>query len=378
MKIHEYQAKEIFGKFGIPVLPGAICETADQARAAAEEIGCPVVVKAQVHVGGRGKAGGIKLADSPDDAHAKASEILGMDIKGLTVEKVFVTKAADIADEYYVGLTLDRESRRAAILVSTEGGVDIEQVAEESPDKIGKVHIDPLLGVEPYVLRRALYDGGFDSEQVKNISPILGKLCRCYADMDASLAEINPLVKTKDGEYMALDAKIDFDDNAMFRHKDLTALKEESEDDPLEAEAHALGLAYVRLDGNVGVIGNGAGLVMATLDMVAHAGIRAANFLDIGGGTRAEGVTNSLKILLKDPNVKGILINVFGGITRCDEVARGIIQGAEAVDIDVPVVIRLKGTNEEEGRKLLSDAGFDIAESALGAADKIVELINAG
>ena len=298
MKIHEYQAKEIIAGYGISIPEGCVAETAEQARAAAAAIGCPVVVKAQVHAGGRGKAGGVKLVKSPEEAFDAAQQILALRIKDLPVKKLYITKAVDIDEEFYVGLTVDRVSRRAAILVSREGGVDIEQVAGESPEKIGRALIDPLIGVEPYVLRQALYGGGFAPEEVKNITPILSKLCCCFIEKDASMAEINPLVKTPAGEYIALDAKIEFDDNALYRHAELNEFKEESETDELEAEAHAMGLAYVRLDGEVGVIGNGAGLVMATLDMVAQAGLRAANFLDIGGGTRAEGVANSLKILL--------------------------------------------------------------------------------
>lgn len=378
MKIHEYQAKDIIAGYGISIPEGRVAETAEQARDAAAAIGCPVVVKAQVHAGGRGKAGGVKLVNSPEEAFGAAQQILALRIKDLPVKKLYVTKAVDIAEEFYVGLTVDRVSRRAAILVSRAGGVDIEQAAEETPEKIGRALIDPFIGVEPYVLRQALYGGGFSADEVKNITPMLAKLCRCFLDKDASMAEINPLVKTKTGEYIALDAKIDFDDNALYRHAELNEFKEESETDELEAEAHAMGLAYVRLDGEVGIIGNGAGLVMATLDMVAQAGLRAANFLDIGGGTRAEGVANSLKILLKDPNVRGILINVFGGITRCDEVARGIIDGAKEVDINVPIVIRLKGTNGEQGREMLQAEGYDIAASGNEAASRIVELIQAG
>jgi len=320
MKVHEYQAREIYKQYGIAVSEGYVAETADQAHELAAKIDAPVVIKAQVHVGGRGKAGGVKVVQKLEDVKGVAEKILGMEIKGLPVKKVGVVRAVDIDHEYYLGVTLDRENRRPVILVSREGGVDIEEVAAKTPEKIGRSAIDPLIGVEPYVVRKALYSGGFTAEEVKGITPILVKLCKCYLDMDAQLAEINPLVRTADGEFMAIDAKIDFDDSAMFRHKELDAFKEESETDALESEAHALGLAYVRLSGEVGVIGNGAGLVMATLDMAAAAGRKPANFLDIGGGARADVVANSLSILLKDPNVKGILINVFGGITRCDEV----------------------------------------------------------
>jgi len=377
MKVHEYQGREIFKQFGIPVSEGYVAETADEAGALAMKINAPVVIKAQVHAGGRGKAGGVKVVQNPADARSVAEKILGMKIKGLPVNKVAVVRAVDIEHEYYLGVTLDRESRMPMILVSREGGVDIEQVAAQTPEKIGRAPIDPLIGPEPFVIRKALYPGGFDADEIKGISPILAKLCKCYLDMDAQLAEINPLVRTKDGSFMAIDAKIDFDDNALFRHKELDAFKEESEVDALEAEAHGLGLAYVRLSGEVGIIGNGAGLVMATLDMAAAAGRNPANFLDIGGGARADVVANSLSILLKDPNVKGILINVFGGITRCDEVAKGIIEAAGRFDINVPLVIRLKGTNESQGRALLEQAGYTFEENGMDAARRIVELIGA-
>jgi succinyl-CoA synthetase beta subunit len=377
MKVHEYQAREIYKQYGIAVSEGYVAETADQAHELAAKIDAPVVIKAQVHVGGRGKAGGVKVVQKLEDVKGVAEKILGMEIKGLPVKKVGVVRAVDIDHEYYLGVTLDRENRRPVILVSREGGVDIEEVAAKTPEKIGRSAIDPLIGVEPYVVRKALYSGGFTAEEVKGITPILVKLCKCYLDMDAQLAEINPLVRTADGEFMAIDAKIDFDDSAMFRHKELDAFKEESETDALESEAHALGLAYVRLSGEVGVIGNGAGLVMATLDMAAAAGRKPANFLDIGGGARADVVANSLSILLKDPNVKGILINVFGGITRCDEVAKGIIEGAGKLDINVPMVIRLKGTNEKEGKDLLEKEGYTFSDSGMEAARKIVELIGA-
>ena len=377
MKVHEYQAREIYKSFGIPVSESYVAETVDEAVAFAEKIDAPVVIKAQVHVGGRGKAGGVKVVKDKKDVRAVAERILGMEIKGLPVKKVGVVRAVDIEHEYYVGVTLDREHRRPVILVSREGGVDIEEVADKTPEKIGRAAIDPLVGAEPFVARKALFTGGFSADEVKGIAPILMKLCKCYMDMDAQLAEINPLVRTPDGEFLAIDSKIDFDDNALYRQTDLHAYQEESETDELEAEAHGLGLAYVRLSGEVGVIGNGAGLVMATLDMAAAAGRKPANFLDIGGGARADVVTNSLSILLKDPNVKGILINVFGGITRCDEVAKGIIEGAGKLDITVPMVIRLKGTNEKEGKELLEKEGYTFAESGMEAARKIVERIGA-
>ena len=374
MKIHEYQAKEIVKGYGIPVPEGTPAATPQAARAAAEKIGCPVVVKAQVHAGGRGKAGGIKIANTPEDAEKKAIEILGMKIKGLKVQKVYVTRAVDIVKEYYAGITLDRVNRRAVVLVSVEGGVDIEEVAARSPEKIGKVIVDPLLGVQDYTLRWACYGGGIPPEDVPKVQKILAPLCRCFFDLDATLAEINPLCMTPDGEFTALDCKIDFDDNGLFRHPGLKELKEESEDDEIEREAHRRGLAYVRLDGEIGVIGNGAGLVMATLDMVSAAGSKPANFLDIGGGARAELVKNAMEVILMDTRVKGILINVFGGITRCDEVARGIVDATASMNLTIPIVIRLKGTREKEGLEILGGAGFESAATVQEAARKIVAL----
>ncbi|MFH1537565.1 MAG: ADP-forming succinate--CoA ligase subunit beta [bacterium] len=375
MKVHEYQAKEIVRRYGLPVPDGRVASTPDEAEAAAAELGGRVAVKAQVHAGGRGKAGGIRVAGSPLDARRAAEEILGMRIKGLEVKKVYVESAVDIEKEYYAGVTLDRGLRRPVVLVSSEGGIDIEEVAAKTPEKIGRAPVDPLVGLQPFVLRRAAFEGGVPADEVNSFVKVLRGLVSCFFDLDATLAEINPLCRVAGGEHVAADCKIDFDDSALFRHQDIKSLEEESEDDEIEREAHRRGLAYVRLDGAVGVIGNGAGLVMATLDMVSAAGAKPANFLDIGGGARADVVRNAVEIILMDPEVRGILINVFGGITRCDEVANGIIEATSSMDIKVPLVIRLKGTREEEGRKILNAAGFSFAPSVREAAEKIVSLI---
>ncbi|MEW6201055.1 MAG: ADP-forming succinate--CoA ligase subunit beta, partial [bacterium] len=342
--------------------------------AAAEKIGGRVVIKAQVHAGGRGKAGGIQIADTPEEAEQKAVNILGMKIKGMHVCKVLVTRAVEIQKEYYAGIILDRSQHCAVLLVSIEGGVDIEEVAARSPEKIGRVQIDPLSGVSDYALRWACYGAGIPLDESPKVQKILAQLCRCFFEIDATLAEINPLCLTPDGEFVAVDCKIDLDDNALFRHPELKELKEESEEDEIEREAHRRGLAYVRLDGEIGVIGNGAGLVMATLDMVTAAGSKPANFLDIGGGARAEVVKNAMEIILMDSRVRGILINVFGGITRCDEVARGIVEAAASMSLSVPIVIRLKGTREKEGLEILREAGFESAATVQEAAKKIVAL----
>lgn len=375
MKVHEYQAKEIARRYGLPVPDGRIASTPDEAEAAAAALGGRVAVKAQVHTGGRGKAGGIKVADTPPEAGQAAEQILGMRIKGLEVKKVYVESAVGIEKEYYAGVTIDRGLKRPVVLVSSEGGVDIEEVAAKTPEKIGRSPIDSLVGLQPFVLRRAAFEGGVPADEVGSFVKVLFGLVRCFFEIEATLAEINPLCRVAGGEHVAADCKIDFDDSALFRHREIEGLKEEGEEDEIEREAHRRGLAYVRLDGTVGVIGNGAGLVMATLDMVAAAGAKPANFLDLGGGARAEVVKNAIEIILMNPKVRGILINVFGGITRCDEVANGVIEATSSMDIKVPLVIRLKGTRGEEGRKILGDAGFSFAPSVREAAEKIVSLI---
>jgi succinyl-CoA synthetase beta subunit len=374
VKIHEYQAKQILARYGVPIPAGEVATTPAEARAVAEKLGKRVVVKAQVHVGGRGKAGGIKVANTPEEAEQAAAKILGMDIKGLTVEKVLVEEAANIAQEYYLGITLDRGARKNLLMVSAAGGVDIEEVAEATPEKIARILIHPDLGLRDFQMREALFGAGIDRKAISGAGKFLKALYQAYIDMDCSLAEINPLVLTAEGSLIAADAKINIDDNAVFRHPELNEFADESEEDPIEAEAHRRGLQYVRLGGEVGVIGNGAGLVMGTLDEVKDAGGNPANFLDIGGGAKSEVVANALDLVLSDPNVKGVLFNIFGGITRGDEVARGIIAGAEKLDIKVPIVVRLTGTNAAEGREILKTTNLVPAETMQDAAAKIVEL----
>ena len=374
MKIHEYQAKQLFAKYKIQLPDGEVVCTHDRARTAAQRLGGRVVVKAQVHVGGRGKAGGVKLAKNPEEAERAASDIIGMSIKGLIVEKVLIERALDIASEYYLGITLDRAARRNVVMVSAMGGVDIEEVAATHPEAIVTHHIDPLTGVLDFEARRLVAGAGLNQRITGAFANMLNKLLRCFAENDCSLAEINPLAVTGESVLVAADAKINIDDNALFRQSDVTSLREEHEEDPLEAEAQEKGLAYVRLEGEVGIIGNGAGLTMASLDAVQGAGGRPANFLDIGGGAQADIVSEGMKLILKDPNVKGLLINIFGGITRCDEVAKGILKASQTMDGDVPMVIRLTGTREEEGRKLLVGTPLITAATMAEAAKKIVEL----
>lgn len=377
MKIHEYQAKDIFASYGIPVPAGRVAFTPDEAAAIATELGGKAVVKAQVHVGGRGKAGGVKLAASPDDAREKASQIIGMDIKGLTVQKVLVSQAVDIAQEYYLGLTMDRDARKLVLILSASGGVDIEEVAAKTPEKIAKVHIDPLIGLQEFQLKRAIFRSGVDVSKAKEIKDIIRKLFTCYMAIDASLAEINPLVVTKAGEVIALDAKINIDDNALYRQPELEKLLEVGADmDAIEAEAYHKGIAYVHLSGgNIGVMGNGAGLVMTTMDVISRAGGKPNNFLDIGGAATTEVVENELMLILKDPDVKGIFLNVFGGIVRCDMVAEGILAAYEKLPRKVPIVLRMTGTNEDKARKLLEGTPLIYEPNTEAGAKKIVELV---
>ena len=374
MKIHEYQAKQILAKFGVPVPAGEVCTTAEEVERFASSLARPVVVKAQVHVGGRGKAGGIKVAKDASEAQQIAADMLGSKLKGLTVEKVLVEEALDIRREYYLGITIDRAAQKNVFMISSVGGVDIEQVADETPEKISKLHVDPATGLLDFQIRQACFAAILDPAVIASTLRFARALYDAYIAIDGSLAEINPLVLTGDGSVIAADAKINIDDNALFRHPELSEWEEESEEDEIEAEAHRRHIQYVRLDGDIGIIGNGAGLVMTTIDEVNQAGGRAANFLDIGGGARAELVRNALEIVLMDPHVKGILFNVFGGITRCDEVARGIIEATSTMDIKVPVVIRLAGTMAAEGKALLHGASLIAADTMQEAAKKIVEL----
>jgi len=353
MKIHEYQAKEIFARFGIPVPPGRVVRTPAEAEAAAAEVAKPVVVKAQVLVGGRGKAGGVKIARTPAEAREKASQILGMDIKGEKVQKVLVTEAVDIAKEIYVGVILDRRSQRPLVMASAEGGVEIEVTAKEKPQAIRRVHVDPLRGVESFAARRLALALVGDPELARPAADIIEKLYRVYHDTDASLAEINPLVVTADRRVLAIDAKLNFDDNALYRHPDIEALRDLDAEDPGETKARAEGLSFVRLSGNVGCVVNGAGLAMATMDLVKEYGGQPANFLDIGGSSRPEKVITALSIIMADRSVRSILFNIFGGITRCDDVARGLVTAFKEMKLALPVVVRLTGTNEEEAREIL-------------------------
>ncbi len=353
MKVHEYRAKHLFAEAGIPVPQGRAAATPLEARVIAEELHGPVVVKAQVLVGGRGKAGGIQVAKTPEEAQSAAERILSMRIKGLPVEKVLVEQALPVRNEFYLGLIVDRSVEKTVLMASALGGVDIEEVASTHPEAIVKVPIDPLLGLYTFQVRSAGKRLGLREDALTSFVAIARGLYRVFCQSDATLAEINPLAMTDDGRLIALDAKLLIDDNALYRHKELSLLAEEAEEDELEREAHRKGLAYVRLDGEVGIIGNGAGLTMTTLDAVQSEGARPANFLDIGGGARAEVVREGLSLILRDPQVKGVFINIFGGITRCDEVARGILAALEGWELKVPVVVRLTGTREEEGRRLL-------------------------
>ncbi|MGE5592896.1 MAG: ADP-forming succinate--CoA ligase subunit beta [Betaproteobacteria bacterium] len=378
MKLHEYQAKEIMRRYGIRAPRGEVASTADEAGEIAARLGCAVAVKAQVRVGGRGKAGGIAVAGTPDEARIQAARILGMNIKGLTVTKVLVEEAVKAEKEYYAGITVDRARRSIVVMASSEGGVDIEEVAARAPEKIARVWVSPRAGFEPWEARSLVIAAGFDRRAVSSAGAYLASLFRLFVREDASLAEINPLMLSEDGKVVAADAKVTIDDNALPRHLEYQVLAEEESDDPLEREAHRRGLTYVKVDGNIGVIGNGAGLVMATLDAISAEGGRAANFLDIGGGARADVVQNALELILMDSRVKSILINVFGGITRCDEVASGLLAAAESVGVRVPMVVRLAGTREEEGRALLRGTSIIAVEDMADAAKRAVALAAGG
>jgi len=376
--LYEYQGKELFRRFGIPVSDGRLATTPEEARAAADELGGQVVVKAQVLTGGRGKAGGVKLADGPGDAEQKARDILGLDIRGHVVRKLWIERASDIAKEYYLSITFDRGAKKPLFMLTTEGGVEIEQVAEENPDALARLHIDPLEGYQPYQARRLIYGAHVDdpSEQ-KQIVAIVEKLYRCFVESDAMLTEINPLIVTPDGEVKALDSKFTVDDSALFRHPDIAEMRDVEAADPLETFAREKGVTYVKLDGNVGILGNGAGLSMSTVDVVVVAGGRPANFCDLGGGGDAQGVVDALEVITRDPQVRSIFFNIFGGITRGDEVARGIVAALDQMNISLPIVVRLDGTNAEEGRQILAEAGranLHIEPTMLEAAERAVEL----
>lgn len=378
MDIHEYQAKEIFRNHGIPVPPGETVTTPDDAERVATGYGGPVMVKAQVHTGGRGKAGGVKFANDAGEARRHAENILGMRIKDLTVERVLVTPAEEIGTEAYVGIIVDRASRRPVFMVSSEGGIDIEEVAATNPEAIRRLAVDPRYGLLPhqaYLLAASLYD---DAGQQRATARILRQLYRAFVDSGASLAEINPLITTPEGEVKAIDAKVSIDESELFRRPEIAAYRDESSEDPAEVRAREAGLTFIKLEGNVGCCVNGAGLAMATMDLVKYYGGDPANFLDIGGSSNPEKVVSALRIITEDPNVKVILFNIFGGITRCDDVANGIVTATEQIDIGVPIVIRLTGTNEEEALKILDGAGFNALTDMDAAVERAVELATGG
>jgi succinyl-CoA synthetase beta subunit len=372
MKLHEYQSKAIFSKYGVPIPKGRVATTAQEAKHIAEELGGRVVIKSQVLVGGRGKAGGVKVAKDAQEAEQLAAQILSMEIKGLPVRKVLVDEAAAIDTELYFSITNDRAARKPVMIASAAGGVDIEEVAAKTPEKIIKVHIDPLLGLREYQARDVAASIDLPRDYWKDFSKVANGLWQAYKETDATLVEINPLVITKDKRLIALDGKMLIDDNAMFRHPDLAEMRDIDEEVPAETEARKYGLSFIKLDGNIGCMVNGAGLAMTSMDIVKLFGGEPANFLDIGGGAAADKVAAAMRIILSDPNVKAVLFNIFGGITRCDEVARGILTAMGEVKPKVPMVVRLVGTNAEEGRKLLKDAKMITAETLADAAKKAV------
>ena len=378
MDLYEYQGKELFRRFGIPTSEGRLAVTSDEARTAAEEIGGQVVVKAQVLTGGRGKAGGVKLAEDPGDAEQKANDILGLDINGHVVRKLWIERASEIAKEYYLSVTFDRGEKKPLFMLTTEGGVEIEQVAEETPEKLARLHIDPLEGYQPYQARRLIYGAGIDDpNEQKQVLDIVGRLYECFVGTDAMLCEINPLIVTPDGEVRALDSKFTVDDNALYKHPDIAEMRDPESIPAEERAAREKGVTYVKLDGEVGILGNGAGLVMSTLDVITLAGGRPANFCDLGGGGDAQGVVDALEVITADPQVRSIFFNIFGGITRTDEVARGILQALGQMEIRHPIVVRLDGTNAEEGRAILADAGpenLHVEPTMLEGAKRAVEL----
>ena len=374
MKIHEYQAKEIFKKYGIPVQPGDVAVTSNGAKSIAERIGKPVMVKAQVLVGGRGKAGGIKYAENSDQAYKYAQSILGMEIKGIPVKKILVTEAADIASEAYLGVIVDRKSKKPVIMVSAAGGVEIEEVAKKTPEKIFKLEVDPIMGLNSFQARELgskLYD---DFKTACKAADVIMKLYSAFWGSDASLAEINPFIITPEGEVWALDAKMNIDDSGLPRHPHIAHMRDSDAEEASEMEARQKGLSFVKLDGYIGCIVNGAGLAMATMDLVKHFGQEPANFLDIGGSSSPEKVLNAMKIILKDPNVKAVLFNIFGGITRCDDVANGIVAAVKELNPRIPIVVRLTGTNEDKARKILEQVNLTATSSMVEVVQKAIEL----
>jgi len=380
MDLYEYQGKQLFSRFGIPVSDGQVADTPEAAREAAERLDAPVMVKAQVLTGGRGKAGGIKYAATPDVAEAEARTILGMDINGHVTRRVWIERASDIEREYYCSITFDRGAKQTLIMLTTAGGIDIEEVAETSPERIARVHVDPLTGFQPFHARQLCFAAGIPADEMRQAADILARAYRAYVETDAMLVEINPLIVTPEGELRALDSKYTIDDNALYKHPDIAAMRDLDALDAQERMARERGVTYVKLDGTVGIIGNGAGLVMSTLDVVAGAGGTPANFLDVGGGAQADEIVTAMEVLLSDDKVRAVLFNVFGGITRCDEVARGVLAALERLDVKVPMVVRLDGTNDVEGRAILAEAAppnLHVAETMLGAAEQVVALAGA-
>ncbi len=380
MKLIEYQAKEVFAKYGLPVQRGFVAKSAEEVAERVRELKFPVVVKAQVPVGGRGKAGGIKLAENPEEAVEKAQKILSMEIKGVPVKKVLVAEAVDIAEEYYIGITQDRRSQAPVFMVSAEGGVDIEEVARTKPEAIVKLSVDPVWGLQPFQARQLAYSLTKDKEKAKHLTKVIQTLWKIYRETDAQLAEINPFVFDSEGKPWAVDAKIIVDDNALYRHPDIAEMRDMDYEEPRELEAKEAGLSYVKLEGNIGCCVNGAGLAMATMDLIKHFGGQPANFLDVGGSSSPEKVKNAFRIILSDPNVKVIYLNIFGGITRCDDIANGLIQVFSQMEVPVPVVVRLTGTNEDIARKMLAESGLPliVAKTMSEGAQKAVELAQKG
>ena len=382
MDLYEHQGKELLRQFGIETLEGIVAASPEEARAAAEQLGGgPVAVKAQVLTGGRGKAGGIKVVEEAEDVEEAADQILGMQIKDHTVHRVLVEAGAEITSEMYLSMMVDRAEKKPLILFSTEGGIDIEEVAETNPDAIVRIYIDPLLGLLPYQVRELVFDAGLEGDVAKGVSQVLNNLYEAFTESDASLVEINPLVATEDGRVLALDAKVTVDNSSLFRHTDIAEMHDVEAADPQEQRALEAGLQYVKLDGDVGILGNGAGLVMSTLDVVAQAGGEPANFCDVGGGADAEKISEALDIVTSNKQVNSVLFNIFGGITRGDEVARGLLSALEQSEIDLPIVVRLDGTNAEEGREILAEntpENVHTEETMLDAAKRAVELARDG
>jgi succinyl-CoA synthetase beta subunit len=387
MDLLEYQGKQLFARAGVPVPEGEVADDVEGALAAAERIGYPCVVKAQVLIGGRGKAGGIKVAKDADEVRAHAEAILGMDIRGprgegpFTVHQVWIEGASDIDAEYYASIILDRSEKKSLAILSRMGGMNVEEIAEKDPDALVQRHIDPFKGLSTDEARTLAVDAGIDEDVVEGVAETLVKLSKAFDESDATLIEVNPLIVTGDRNVVALDAKVTIDNSALFRHEELAELENPSDDDPQERMAKERGLTYVKLDGNVGILGNGAGLCMSTLDVVANAGGEPANFLDAGGGSKADAIVDALEVITSDEKVTAVLFNIFGGITRCDEVAKGIIEAYNRVDMKVPLVVRLDGTNSEEGLRLLDEAnldGLEVNGTMLGAAERVVELAKGG